>query len=100
MKMTGIIFSNIYDDTLGELTAKRTVASLPFGGRYRQIDFTLSNMVNSGIRNIGVVTKYNYLSLMDHLGNCQEWDCSWCPVYIEYKEKIERWEDEYNTERD
>lgn len=74
MKMTGIIFSNIYDDTLGELTAKRTVASLPFGGRYRQIDFTLSNMVNSGIRNIGVVTKYNYLSLMDHLGNCQEWD--------------------------
>ncbi len=74
MKMTGIIFSNIYDDTLGELTANRTVASLPFGGRYRQIDFTLSNMVNSGIRNIGVVTKYNYQSLMDHLGSCQEWD--------------------------
>ena len=32
--------------------------------------------------------------------NCQEWDCSWCPVYIEYKEKIERWEDELNSERD
>ena len=28
--------------------------------------------------------------------NCQEWDCSWCPVYIKYKEKIERWEDEHN----
>lgn len=74
MKMSGIIFSNIYDDTLGELTAKRTVASLPFGGRYRQIDFTLSNMTNSNIMNIGVITKYNYRSLMDHLGSCQEWD--------------------------
>lgn len=74
MKMSGIIFSNIYDDTLGELTANRTVASLPFGGRYRQIDFTLSNMANSNIMNIGVITKYNYQSLMDHLGSCQEWD--------------------------
>ena len=74
MKMTAVIFSNIYDDTLGELTAKRTVASLPFGGRYRQIDFTLSNMVNSNIMNVGVITKYNYQSLMDHLGSCQEWD--------------------------
>ncbi len=74
MKMTGIIFSNIYDSTLGELTANRTVASLPFGGRYRQIDFMLSNMVNSNVTNIGVITKYNYQSLMDHLGSCEEWD--------------------------
>ena len=74
MKMTGIVFSNIYDDTLGELTSKRTVASLPFGGRYRQIDFILSNMVNSNITSIGVITKYNYQSLMDHLGSCEEWD--------------------------
>ena len=72
--MTGIIFSNIYDTALGVLSANRTVASLPFGGRYRFIDFTLSNMVNSGVRNIGVITKYNYQSLMDHLGSCQEWD--------------------------
>lgn len=74
MKMTGIIFSNIYDHAMGALTAKRTVASLPFGGRYRQIDFVLSNMVNSNINNIGVITKYNYQSLMDHLGSCTEWD--------------------------
>lgn len=74
MKMSGIVFSNIYDDTLGELSAKRTVASLPFGGRYRQIDFTLSNMANSNITSIGVITKYNYQSLMDHLGSCEEWD--------------------------
>lgn len=72
--MVGIIFSNIYDSTFGELTSHRTVASLPFGGRYRQIDFVLSNMVNSNITNIGLITKYNYQSLMDHLGSCQEWD--------------------------
>lgn len=73
-KMSGIIFSNIYDDSLGELTAKRTVASLPFGGRYRQIDYVLSNMVNSGIISVGVITKYNYESLMDHLGSSEAWD--------------------------
>lgn len=73
-KLSGIIFSNIYDGALGELTAQRTVASLPFGGRYRQIDFVLSSMVNSGITSVGVITKYNYQSLMDHLGSCEEWD--------------------------
>ena len=70
----GIIFSNIYDSSLGGLTNHRTVASLPFGGRYRQIDFALSNMSNSGIYNIGIITKYNYRSLMDHLGTCSAWD--------------------------
>ncbi len=74
MKITGLIFSGMYNDGLDHLTRNRTVASLPFGGRYRQIDFTLSNMVNSGIDNIGVITKYNYQSLMDHLGSCQDWD--------------------------
>ncbi len=72
--LSGIIFSNIYDNSLGELTAKRTVASLPFGGRYRQIDYVLSNMVNSGIASVGVITKYNYESLMDHLGSSEAWD--------------------------
>ncbi len=74
MKAMGIIFSNIYDSSLGELTNHRTVASLPFGGRYRQIDFPLSNMSNSGIYKIGIITKYNYRSLMDHLGTCSAWD--------------------------
>lgn len=74
MKMTGIIFSNVYDTPMGELTRKRTVASMPFGGRYRFIDFVLSNMVNSGVSSIGVITKYNYQSLMDHLGGGSEWD--------------------------
>ena len=74
MKMMGIIFSNIYDEHLGEITKERTLASLPFGGRYRLIDFPLSNMVNSGITNVGVITKSNYQSLMDHLGKGAEWD--------------------------
>lgn len=74
MEMIGIIFSNIYDNAMADLTYNRTVASLPFGGRYRQIDFVLSNMVNSGISHVGVITKYNYQSLMDHLGSCSEWD--------------------------
>lgn len=74
MNMIGVIFSNIYDGVLGDLTKHRTLASLPFGGRYRLIDFILSNMSNSKIENVGIITKYNYQSLMDHLGSCAEWD--------------------------
>ncbi len=74
MSMMGIIFSNIYDERLGEIASHRTLASIPFGGRYRLIDFILSNMVNSGITNVGVITKQNYQSLMDHLGKGKEWD--------------------------
>lgn len=74
MDLAGIIFSDAFNKSLDELTRNRTVASLPFGGRYRQIDFVLSNMVNSGITAVGVITKSNYRSLMDHLGTSQEWD--------------------------
>ena len=74
MNAMGIIFANIYDSSLGELTNKRTMASLPFGGRYRQIDFALSNMSNSGIRRIGIISRYNYHSLMNHVGSGEEWD--------------------------
>ena len=59
----GIIFSNLHDDVIPELTKERTMASLPFGCRYRLIDFPLSNMVNSGINNVYVVTQRNYQSL-------------------------------------
>ncbi len=76
MNMTGIIFSNIYDAYMGHLTKYRTLASVPFGGRYRLIDFVLSNMSNSGFNNVGIITKYNYQSLIDHLGSCEEWDMS------------------------
>ena len=74
MKMTGIIFSEMYNDELNAFTHDRNMAAIPFGGRYRLIDFTLSNMVNSGITNVGVLAKQHYHSLMDHLANAQEWD--------------------------
>lgn len=76
MRTMGIVFSNIHDKDLAELTANRTLASVPFGGRYRLIDFPLSNMVNSGISKVGVITKYNYQSLMDHVGSGKHWDLS------------------------
>lgn len=76
MKTLGIVFSNIHDKEITELTQKRTLASIPFGGRYRLIDFVLSNMVNSGIGKIGIITKTNYQSLMDHVGSGKYWDLS------------------------
>lgn len=74
MKIAGLVFSNIHDRSIPELTRMRTMASIPFGCRYRLIDFALSNMVNSGITNIGVITHYNYQSLMDHIGGGKDWD--------------------------
>lgn len=75
-KICGIIFSNTHDNIITELTANRTLGSVPFGGRYRLIDFPLSNMVRSGISSVGIITKYNYQSLIDHLGSGREWDLS------------------------
>lgn len=72
----GIIFSNMTDQLLRELTDQRTMGSVPFGGRYRLIDFPLSHMTNSGIGRVGVVTKSNYRSLMDHVGSGKSWDLS------------------------
>ena len=70
----GLVFANMHDMTLGDLTKNRTMGSVLFGGRYRLIDFPVSNMVNSGISEIGVITKSNYQSLLDHLGAAREWD--------------------------
>ena len=71
MNVMGIIFAN--DATMGELTSKRTMASLPFGGRYRQVDFHLSNMTCAGIRHIGIISRHSYQSLMNHIGDGEEW---------------------------
>ena len=71
MNVMGIIFAN--DATLGALTDKRTMASLPFGGRYRLVDFHLSNMAASGIRHVGIISRHNYQSLMNHIGSGEEW---------------------------
>lgn len=70
----GIIFPNSYDALVPELVAERSMASIPFAGRYRMIDFVLSSMVNCGIDNISILVRNNYRSLMDHLGSGREWD--------------------------
>ena len=74
MRAVGIIFSNVHDNSVPELSRIRTLGSIPFGGRYRLIDFPLSNMVNSGIDTVGIITKSNYQSLMDHVGSGKDWD--------------------------
>ena len=74
MTAAGLIFANIHDQSIPELTRVRSMASVPFGCRYRLIDFTLSNMVNSGINRIGLITHHNYQSLLDHIGTGKDWD--------------------------
>ena len=72
----GFIFAGTLDDKIPELAASRTTASIPIGGKYRLIDFVLSNMSNSGINNVGIVAKSNFLSLMDHVGAGNAYDLS------------------------
>ena len=74
MAVAGLIFSNIHNSSMPELTSVRTMASVPYGCRYRLVDFPLSNMVNSGISKIGIITHNNYQSLMDHIGTGKDWD--------------------------
>ena len=71
MNVMGIIFAN--DATTGVLTEKRTMASLPFAGRYRQVDFALSNLTCAGVRHIGIISRHSYQSLMHHVGSGEEW---------------------------
>ena len=70
----GLLFtqSNIYN--LRELTEPRCLSSIPFGGRFRMIDFMLSNLVNAGVSNVGVLLQAKYKSLLDHLGSGKDWD--------------------------
>lgn len=72
--VAGIVFANINDNLLKKLTAKRSFASVPFGARYRIVDFSLSSLVNAGVSSVGIITKENYRSLMDHVGNGVYWD--------------------------
>lgn len=62
------------DNFLKEISYHRPQAAVPFGGRYRLVDFILSNIVNSGIKNVGILVQHKYRSLMDHLGRGKEWD--------------------------
>ena len=70
----GLIVTDERTTRLKDLTLSRSTAAVPFGGRYRAIDFILSNLVNAGITSVGLITEKNYHSLMDHLGSGKEWD--------------------------
>lgn len=74
MNVMGIIFAN--DASLSALTDKRTMASLPFGGRYRLVDFHLSNLAAAGVRHVGIISRHNYQSLVNHIGSGEEWGLS------------------------
>ncbi|WP_040207527.1 GlgC family sugar phosphate nucleotidyltransferase [Neobacillus jeddahensis] len=73
-KLLGVIDATTYHEDLEDLLTHRALAALPFAGRYRIIDFVLSNMVNSGIRSVAIFPKMQYRSLMDHLGSGKNWD--------------------------
>ena len=72
----GLIFAYDKYPALRELAEHRSPASVPFGGRYRIIDFMLSNLVNAGVFDVGVILHGNYQSLLDHLGTGKDWDLS------------------------
>ncbi|NLK09056.1 MAG: glucose-1-phosphate adenylyltransferase subunit GlgD [Firmicutes bacterium] len=60
-------------DNMQYLTEHRPLGAVPFGGRYRLVDFTLSNMINAGIQNVGIFVQDRYRALMDHLGSGKDW---------------------------
>ncbi len=72
----GIIFGNSHAERIQSLTSHRTMASVPFGGKYRLVDFNLSNMSNCGITDVGIIVDKNFFSLMDHVGSGKSWDLS------------------------
>ena len=72
-KFIGVITSNYLTDTMQEIAQHRPPGAIPFGGRYRLLDFGLSSMVNSGIRTVGIITPHTYRPLLDHLGAGKEW---------------------------
>ena len=72
-KVVGLITCNYSGKATGPLTECRPIASLPYLGRYRLVDFALSNMVNAGIRTVGMIMPYNYRSLIDHVESGKDW---------------------------
>ena len=72
----GLISANFSVPGFGRITDNRPASMVPFGGRYRLLDFALSNMVNSRVQTIGLVTPYLYRSIMDHVGSGKVWDLS------------------------
>ena len=73
-KAIGLVTCNYTTASKDDVFSGRPVASMPYLGRYRLVDFALSNMVNAGIRNVGMIMPNNYRSLVDHVGSGKDWD--------------------------
>ena len=74
MRAIGMILAGGNGSRMRELQNRRTVAAMPIAGSYRAIDFALSNMSNSNIQKVGVITQYNARSLNNHLSSSKWWD--------------------------
>ena len=74
MRAVGIILAGGNNNKMRELTQRRAVAAMPIAGSYRAIDFALSNMSNSHIQKVAVLTQYNARSLNEHLNSSKWWD--------------------------
>ena len=72
-KVIGLITCNYSAKATGPLSEYRPISSMPFLGRYRLVDFALSNMVNAGIRTVGMIMPYNYRSIIDHVESGKDW---------------------------
>ncbi len=74
MRAVGIILAGGNSDKMGDLTNKRAVAAMPVAGSFRSIDFALSNMSNSHVGKVAVLTQFNSRSLNEHLNSSKWWD--------------------------
>ena len=72
----GIIFAYHQNPDLRELVQIRSTSSIPYAGRYRLVDFAISNLVNAGVDDVGIVVYNSYQSLLDHVGSGKNWDLS------------------------
>ncbi len=74
MKAVGIILAGGNSNKMRELTHKRAIAAMPMAGSYRAIDFALSNMTNSNVQKVAVLTQYSARSLHEHLNSSKWWN--------------------------
>lgn len=74
MRAIGIILAGGNNNKMKELSNKRAIAAMPVAGSFRSIDFALSNMSNSRIQKVAVLTQYNARSLNEHLSSSKWWD--------------------------